>query len=415
MSVEQVARSDGTKVWRVRWRDEHGRNRSKTLGRKRDAEAFDAELRRLRRLGELGIMDAGRISLAEFGQEWLVGYAVPNLEPKTLRTYESLWDRHVLPNIGGVELRQLRPAVLDRFLAQLQRDGLSPASVKKVAGLLQGVLQRAVEWERIAQNPMRVAHKPKARRRIVIRPIAPAQVEELRRYQLADGRLRSATLVSLLAYSGLRPGEALALTWERIGERTIAVTGASSMGRLKGTKTGAERTVRLLQPLAQDLTEWRLAQGRPEPDTIVFPGESSDGTLTEGQWNRWTQGAFRAAKLAVGLPNARAYDLRHSFVSLLIHEGQSILEVARQAGHSPQTCLRDYGHLFDEFDPAKREPAETVIAAARASTYLSRTFRQPLADAIPLIERNLPTAGSPRAGTSAPRPPRTGARGRSGP
>jgi integrase len=111
--------------------------------------------------------------------------------------------------------------------------------------MLQGVLQRAVEWERIAQNPMRVAHKPSARRRIVIRPIAPAQVEQLRRHLLAEGLLRCATLVSVLAYSGLRPGEALALTWERVGERTIAVTGASSMGRLKGTKTGAERTVRL--------------------------------------------------------------------------------------------------------------------------------------------------------------------------
>jgi hypothetical protein len=56
--------------------------------------------------------------------------------------------------------------------------------------------------------------------------------------------------------------------------------------------------------------------------------------------------------------------------------GQSILEVARQAGHSPQTCLRDYGHLFDEFDPAKREPAEAVIGAAPESSYLSRTFRR---------------------------------------
>jgi integrase len=409
MSVEQVARGDGTKVWRVRWRDERGRNRSKTLGRKRDAEAFDAEIRRMRRLGELGLMDAGRETLAEFGQEWLVAYAVPNLEPKTLRTYESLWDRHVLPNIGGVELRQLRPAVLDRFLAQLQRDGLSPASVKKVAGMLQGVLQRAVEWERIVQNPMRVAHKPRARRRIVIRPIAPAQVEQLRQHLLADGRLRCATLVSVLAYSGLRPGEALALTWDGVGERTIAVTGASSMGRLKGTKTGAERTVRLLSPLAHDLAEWRLARGH-DPEGIVFPGDSPAGALTEGQWNRWTQGTFRAAKLAVGLPNARAYDLRHSFVSLLIHEGQSILEVARQAGHSPQTCLRDYGHLFDEFDPAEREPAEAVISAARASSYLSRTFREARTGAKPLVERKSPTAGSPRAGTSATRPPRTAAR-----
>src|SRR5829696_9176517 len=119
MSVEQVARGDGTKVWRVRWRDEHGRNRSKTLGRKRDAQAFDAEIRRLRRLGELGIMDAGRISLGEFGQEWLVAYAVPNLEPKTLRTYESLWDRHVLANIGSIELRQLRQVAVEHSGAQL--------------------------------------------------------------------------------------------------------------------------------------------------------------------------------------------------------------------------------------------------------------------------------------------------------
>jgi integrase len=56
------------------------------------------------------------------------------------------------------------------------------------------------------------------------------------------------------------------------------------------------------------------------------------------------------------VPTARAYYLRHSFVSLLIHEGQSILEVARQAGHSPQTCLRNYGHLFDEFDPPDANP-----------------------------------------------------------
>ena len=44
-----------------------------------------------------------------------------------------------------------------------------------------------------------------------------------------------------------------------LGELNPRVTGASSMGRLKGTKTGAERTVRLLSPLAQDLAEWRLA------------------------------------------------------------------------------------------------------------------------------------------------------------
>ena len=52
MSVERVERKDGSVVWRVRWR-QGGRNRSKVLGRKRDAEAFDAELVRRKRTGEL--------------------------------------------------------------------------------------------------------------------------------------------------------------------------------------------------------------------------------------------------------------------------------------------------------------------------------------------------------------------------
>jgi ribosomal protein L15E len=50
VSVERVDRKDGSVVWRVRWR-QGGRNRSKVLGRKRDADAFDAELTRRKRTG----------------------------------------------------------------------------------------------------------------------------------------------------------------------------------------------------------------------------------------------------------------------------------------------------------------------------------------------------------------------------
>ena len=62
----------------MRWR-QAGQNRSKVLGRKRDAEAFDAEVRRKRRTGELAALDAGKETLAEFGEEWWKLYAEPNL------------------------------------------------------------------------------------------------------------------------------------------------------------------------------------------------------------------------------------------------------------------------------------------------------------------------------------------------
>jgi hypothetical protein len=52
-------------------------------------------------------------------------------------------------------------------------------------------------------------------------------------------------------------------------------------------------------------------------------------------------------------------------VSLLIWEGRSVPDVARQAGHSPQTCLGNYAHIFDEVDPGDRLPAEIAIRGAR--------------------------------------------------
>jgi len=181
---------------------------------------------------------------------------------------------------------------------------------------------------------------------------------------LSQGRVRDATLVSLLAYAGLRPGEALALTWGDVRQRTISVERSASMGVIKDTKTRRSRTVPLLGPLAQDLAAWRLASGRPDDRKLLFIGKDG-GPLTEGQWNRWQEGIFRQSARAAGAEGARAYDLRHSFVSLLINEGISILEVARQAGHTPTMALEVYGHVFDELDPSERVSAEAQIRSAR--------------------------------------------------
>lgn len=61
------------------------------------------------------------------------------------------------------------------------------------------------------------------------------------------------------------------------------------------------------------------------------------------------------------------YDLRHSFVSLLIAERRSIVDVARQAGHSPSMALDTYGHVFDELEDAEPASAEELIRDARAT------------------------------------------------
>ena len=85
MSVERRILKNGRVAWRVRWR-EAGRNRVRQFDRKRDADAFDAEVRRRKRLGDLELLDAARESLADFAQDWFVAYARPNLARASWRT-----------------------------------------------------------------------------------------------------------------------------------------------------------------------------------------------------------------------------------------------------------------------------------------------------------------------------------------
>ena len=75
-------RRDGTTyaVWRARWRDETGVERSKTLDRVADARDFEGKIRTMKRSGALADLDAGTETLAEFVEEWWLVYAGPNLE-----------------------------------------------------------------------------------------------------------------------------------------------------------------------------------------------------------------------------------------------------------------------------------------------------------------------------------------------
>jgi site-specific recombinase XerD len=70
---------------------------------------------------------------------------------------------------------------------------------------------------------------------------------------------------------------------------------------------------------------------------------------------------------ASGLERARPYDLRHSFASLLLHEGQSVIDVARQLGHGAHLTLSTYGHVIEELKGQKKRSAEAAILAARES------------------------------------------------
>ena len=111
-------------VWRVRWYDPIGRERSRTFDRSTDAHAFEAKVRTLKRADDLAQLDAGKETLAEFAAEWWEQYAAGNLARNTLKGYASSWNAHVLPRLGGYRLRDLSPQVIVAF-----RTGLKAKSI----------------------------------------------------------------------------------------------------------------------------------------------------------------------------------------------------------------------------------------------------------------------------------------------
>ena len=270
----------------------------------------------------------------------------------------------MLPRLGDIPLRELTPEMVASFRADLTAAGVGDPTVRKTLAFLQGVLQRAVEWRRLDANPAKAVRKPPQRKTRVVDLPSAAAVEEMRAALRAQKRLRDATLISLLAYAGLRPGEALALEWRHVRERTILVEQAVALGEVKETKTGQTRTVRVLPPLASDLNEWRLASGRPEPRVLVFP-RPQGAVWSDTSYRNWRRRIFAPAAEAAGLDASRPYFLRHLFCSLLLAEGASVVEVARQAGHSPAMTLSTYGHVIEELEGAERRSAEAVVRAAR--------------------------------------------------
>jgi integrase len=350
MSVERDHRWGG---WVARYRDEQERQRSRKFERKADAEEFEREMRRAKAHGTLDLVAAGRQRLADY---WAGAFAdhLATKSEKTQRDYAHSWGKHIEPRLGRVPLGQLRLKRVRRFQADLRRDGVKSSAADKAMSVLSAMLGLAEADELIASNPVpKLKRKrPKAR---VVRPLTAADVEALRALLLP----RDAIVVSLLAYSGIRPHELRALRWHAILTEVLSVP--------EETKTD-DRPVRLLSWLKRDLAEWFMRQGRPGQDEFVVSAERDhDGSR---QWSangfeKWQQRVLKPVAAKIGRPELTAYHLRHTFASLLAHEGRSAVYIAEQLGHGPDVSVRVYQHVIREYEHAPRLAAEDAIRQAR--------------------------------------------------
>jgi integrase len=303
-------------------------------------------------------------------------------------TYASVWNRHLLPRVGHLQLRQITPAVVDRLKSDLLDDGVGAAAIRKAMSLLQAMLREAVAWDRLRLNPVKQIRKPRAPRKRAVVAISPDQVEALRD---ALPTLRDQVLASVLAYAGTRLEDALALEVRHLGRATLLVEQKNVDGVIiAGQKVDRPpRSIDLLAPLRQDLAEYLLATGRRAPKALLFP--RPDGKpWRDADYRNWRRRVFYPAAAAVGLATLeqsvryvkvdgrlrrrtktaydglRPYDLRHSFASLLIREGRlSLAEIAEQLGNSVATLSDVYAHVIADMRGQPTTSADDAIMQAR--------------------------------------------------
>jgi integrase len=360
-----VTLSSGEVRWEIRYNDA-GRGspyRRRRFDRKEDAQTFLDEMRRRRRLGDLAESEWARRTVRALALDWWALYVVPNLTPRTRRDYEKLLDRHIIARLGQHRLRDVTVAVIDDFKAQLLAAGVGNSQTRQALAVLSGMFTYAEQRGRVARNPVRLVKKPSGKRKRAVVCLPPLTIELARAILLEAGQYGDAALVSLLAYAGPRPQDALALEWPHVRERTLLFDQKNVNGDIvAGQKTGRPpRTTPLWAPLRADLAVWQLRSGRRRG--LVFPNHRGE-PWTETDWGNWTVRVWRPLRDRLGVTEP-PYGLRHSYASLRIHEGAPITELAQELGHSPQMTLGTYAHVIDELRGAPRASAEEEIARAR--------------------------------------------------
>jgi integrase len=177
--------------------------------------------------------------------------------------------------------------------------------------------------------------------------------------------------VSLMAYEGLRPEEALALEDRHVRRSTLLLEQKNVDGDIIiGQKTGrrrsrTHRSPDLFDPVRRDLLEHTLALKRAPHVNLLFPRPLDGQPWRDHDWRNWRKRVFKPAVKAAGLPITRPYDLRHACASLLIQAGWPLTKVADHLGHSVATLSEFYAHLIADLRDAMPVPPTEQILAAR--------------------------------------------------
>ena len=333
-------------------------------------------------------VEPAKITLEAWMADWLDGL---RLGPSTMISYRKYTRLHITPYLGAVTLDKLNGPMITAAYRKLEATGradhkkgagLSPRTVRYTHTILKAALKSAVQNGKILRNPADLASPPSAKeaRAPEMHFWTAAQLSTFLVWAL-EHRPDIAPVWRLLAYTGMRRGELLALRWREVDldAGRLQVRRSRSGYRDKGqgmvihegsTKTGRGRVVDLDPETVEVLRSYRLARGAlalqlVRPDAYVVGNENGEPIHPDRFTRRFTDSVASCQK-GLGedgpelLPAIRLHDLRHTHASLLLGAGIPVKVVSERLGHASATItLNTYQHVL----PGMQQEAAARFAA----------------------------------------------------
>jgi integrase len=375
--VFRVERARGP-VWYAKYRLPDGRQVQKKLGpawtgrgrpptgyfTKRLAEDWLRDVLHEARHGTLAGQVRTGATFADAAAEWIRYVEVDRQrKPSTLEGYKAIVRAQLLPAFGVMPLESVTTEVIERWLSSLSG---AASSRTKALVLLHGILKRARKVWGLQVNAAAEVEKPAFARSGDIQVFSPEEVWALVRAAASD---QDGVIYLTAAFTGLRLGELLALTWRDVdfAGSVVRVRASYAAGVLTTPKSGKVRAV----PLAPDVASALAQLGRREnwvgDDDLVFAGEAGGHLDGSALRRRYKEALGRA-----GLRPLRFHDLRHTFGTRMIAKAD-IRRVQEWMGHADiQTTMR-YLHYAPH-----AEDAALVAEAFRVEGLDGRTSRDVL-------------------------------------
>ena len=341
-----MLRGKQREVWVLRWREDVEQagvirrvERKTILGT--HAELPTAKLARRRaeqvlaRVNSPDYRAVKTITLTEFSEIWKTRV----LSQRKLYTQKSA-NYHLraflLPKLGKLRLDQTGPGEVQGMVSGMN---VGRHSILNAIGTLRSMFSTARKWGYLAAEfssrdlviPHQMARSVKF--------FTPEQA----RLIIESAPQPWKSLYAISAMCGLRPGEALALTWEDIGENEISIRRSSCFGKLISTKTkGSASTVPLPEPLREILDEYR-GVCKPNSEHLLFATRNGRPHTT----NKVAELRLYPLLKELGIPQCGLNGFRHTHASLLLSSGASPMTAQRQLRHAdPLTTLRNYAHII---------------------------------------------------------------------